>query len=450
MNKRNEEHTITIRTFKDGKIVNRTWYYSIRQCSKRNLVELRITMGKTDNSKQNQKSYYGSTEAEAVRKAKGELMKDFGFGQDADDGYTISAWLKKYIELNSRNWSYNATETNQSYARLYIDPIIGHHLLSEFTTKDFLLFYDTLKHAKNQSKAYKNTATDDTPFISTLYINKICYLLHSAFESAVDREIIVRNPVRTGMFDRANRNRTKALPKTLFRHFYAAIKDSPYKNFYLFVLATAERRNEAYAVRRCDIDENTIVLTLQYLRLKAGDKPHKDMIVIDTTLNKEGKIIYHVLVKPKWSSNREIFITPFVRALLDQQLARIASPRIQENNKKGFLFVNDEGKMYGESTIGKDLKKCLVNYRDTTGIDLTMYSLHSLRDTNASWLFGVNADNLVISRQLGHADVNITNARYRDYLHNEDAELGYLRKKIDLESFILKTIESIDADNNDT
>lgn len=240
------------------------------------------------------------------------------------------------------------------------------------------------------------------------------------------------------------------MPKALFRDFYAAIKNSPYKNFYLFVLATAERRNEAYAVRRCDIDDNAIMLSLQYLRLKAGHKPRKNMIVIDTTLNKEGKTIYHVLVQPKWSSSRQIFITPFVRALLDEQLARIASPHIQENNKKEFLFVNDEGKIYGESTIGKDLKKCLVNYRDATGKDLTMYSLHSLRDTNASWLFGVNADNLVISRQLGHADVNITNSRYRDYLHNEDAEQGYLRKKIDLESFIAKTIESIDAGNNDT
>ena len=449
MNKRNEEHTITIRTLYDGKIINRTWYYSIRQCYKRNLVELRITIGKTDGGKQNQMSFYGSTEAEARKKAKVGLMKEFGFGKDADDGYTISAWMKNYIELNSRNWSYNATETNQSYVRLYIDPMIGHHLLSEFNTGDFMLFYDTLKQTRNQSRAFKNTATDDIPLISTLYINKICYFLHSAFESAVDREIIIRNPVRPGLFDKADRKRTHALPKALFPDFYAAIKNSPYKNFYLFVLATADRRNEAYAVRQCDIDENVIVLSLQYLRLKAGDKPRKDMKVIDTTLNKDGKTIYHVLVKPKWSSNRQVFITPFIRALLDDQLARIANPRIQENNKQGFLFVNDEGKMYGESTIGKDLKKCLVNYIELTGKDLTMYSLHSLRDTNASWLYGLNADSLVISRQLGHADVNITNARYRDYIHNEDAELGYLRKKIELESFISETIKSIEADNDD-
>lgn len=243
--------------------------------------------------------------------------------------------------------------------------------------------------------------------------------------------------------------KTKALPKSLFPDFYNAIKSSPYKNFFLFVLATAERRNEALAIRRSDIDGDSIILSLQFLRLSAGDKPGREMIVIDKRPNKNGEMIYYVLTQPKWASSRAIFITPFIRALLDEQLARITHPLIKENNKHEFLFVNDEGRFYGESTIGKNLKTCLINYRDKTGIDLTMYTLHSLRDTTASWLFGVNADNLVISRQLGHSSVNVTNARYRDYIHNEDAELGYLRKKENLEAFIAKTIENIEADSCD-
>ena len=444
MNLKNNIRIIEIRTLIDGKIETKSWRYSLSQCKKRDLVHLKITLGKNELGKQYQKSFYGKNETEARKKAKAFLMKEYGFGDNADGEYTISTWIHNYMDLHGRDWSYQGRKTYMDYVRLYIDPMIGHFSLSEFRTSDFQIFYDTLKQRKSQGNQYKNIDSNDVPFLSTLYINKICSFLHSVLENAVDKEVLVRNPVRTNLFDDARFVKNHALSKSDFPYFYDAIKESPYVNYYLFVLATAQRRNEALAIRKCDIDEDAIILRLQFLRLDAGDMPDKNMIVVDKKPSKKnGEMIYYVLVEPKCSSSRFIFITPFIRALLDEQLARLNDPLIKENNKHQFLFTNPEGRYYGESTVGKDLKKRLSDYKLRTGIDLTMYSLHSLRDTNASWLFGANADGLVISKQLGHANVNITNARYRDYIRNEDAENGYLAKKQSLELYIKQTIDSI-------
>lgn len=106
---------------------------------------------------------------------------------------TLEVFLKDYVTTyGQKTWGVSVYDRNTALIRNYINPLIGNVKIQKITPRMLDNFIHTLKTTPAVStkthKAREKYVTDKT-------INKICRLLHCAFNQAVKWEILGKNPM---------------------------------------------------------------------------------------------------------------------------------------------------------------------------------------------------------------------------------------------------------------
>lgn len=168
--------------------------------------------------------------------------------------FTMLQWLTEFIDVYKRNAV--ATETfkqMQRNIRLHIAPNLPcDYLLSDVRPMDLQKILNAVAAARTRESVHN--------------------LLSGAFRQAVAERLIDFNPMLGVRSCKSKRNKGNALTVDEQAEFIRAIKGSKLENYYLFVLYSGCRRNEALAVCREDVDEQKQIVHIRGTKTQLSDR----------------------------------------------------------------------------------------------------------------------------------------------------------------------------------
>ncbi len=239
--------------------------------------------------------------------------------------------------------------------------------------------------------------------------------LNQAMESAVNMELLLRNPVRGVKMPKESHDpeaeNSKAIPIELRKRILDGVADdSVLKPILITLMFTGMRSGELLALtwERVDFLRGTISVQSAVTR-----KPEFDMA---------GKQIKQssVVSAPKTRSSMRVIKAPAIvmdalrtwRDYIDE-----ACPK-----HKDFVFCTNAGNMRKYAGLRSLYRRCL----DRQGLSQEGLHLHNFRHTFATMLLENSANPRVVQRLLGHADIGTTLGTYSHVVqevYNEVAEV---------------------------
>lgn len=352
------------------------------------------------------KSFYGRTKTEVKQKAKEYLYKiENGFKEPQK----IS--LNDYIEYWLKNYKLNKIEPT-SYSRLYsvyihqIKDTIGKKKIGDVTTKDIQELID------NRA----NPISNNTKALAMSGLKKILQLLRSCFNIAIKEEIVFKNPCDNIILPKESciqketkkqfslndeeilKFRDAALSKYTTTHEYCS-RDG---FILLFIMNLGLRVGEALALEWDDFD---FINKIVYI----------NKTIQSNIMNYETGKIY-TLTKKSTKTHAGVRILHLNDNVLDY-LRELKEYDIRHNILSKYLCCTHVGTI----NTARNLQRSLDRILKKANIDKKV-TLHTLRHTFGSVLLrnGVNIE--VVSKLMGHANINITYNKYIHAVKEEEAK----------------------------
>lgn len=309
---------------------------------------------------------------------------------------SVKEWLEEWLEFYKKN-----TVRVSSYARYrtavykHIVPQMGDQLISEITPDEIQLFIKYL-----YERAGKNGGL--APATVRSYYN----ILKTAFEAAVQQEIINRNPCVNISLPQNNKNRPDYLDAEEYRKLMGALKNAEKdagKAAILVALKTGLRLGEIAALRWENIDfiDQTIHVraSLQRIQTFTTTGPKTKLCLVPT------KTDYSIRDIPM---NRSQYL--FFKKYLHVQQEKFNTVFGRDT----YLFLDRHGNRMDPRMIQYNFKKILEEAK------IRPIKFHGLRHTFATVAASKNMQVSALSRILGHANVTLTLERYVHSLTNQD------------------------------
>lgn len=244
-------------------------------------------------------------------------------------------------------------------------------------------------------------------YLSNSSINKIFDQFKQAYNYAINKGYISKNPMLNVIKPKSNKQTKKVRALTVneqqqFTNWLIKqnVEDFPYKNIYLIQMYAGLRIGETLALQTYDIN----------LRAKK--------ININKTLTKnlKSKVVMGKTTKT-YSGLRDVPIPYSLYPYIVEQM------KIAENNTDNpeKLLFKPADKQYTSLSDVNDVLKTVLKY--TLGI--TDITTHSLRHTYGTRCIEAGMQPVVLQRLLGHKDISITLNTYTDVLNefkNEEME----------------------------
>lgn len=353
-----------------------------------------------------------NTELMELRKAERIIQNDINDGIDIEAGKrTLNEQFEIYLAFK------NIKETTKLQYRgrwnAHIAKVLGEKKLINIKKSDIQLFYKQLS-----DEGMKDTS-----------IKAYSHLLHPLFESAVNDDIIRKNPSKGCLKEYNNRPKTKEAltldqQELLLEFIQTTKKFSKYYPFIMFALATACRKGEIIGITWDDIDlRNRIISVNHQLRY----------------ISENGKVKY-IVSSPKTDTGiRDIPMTEkCYQALLLQKEYQLNNG-IDHNLKKAgignFVFTTSSGTPYTPSNVNAFIDNIVrsfnekqrekaIEYNSTLQL-LPHITCHTLRHTACTRLAENNIDIKVLQKFMGHADIKTTMNIYN--------HVDYMRMKTEIE-----------------
>lgn len=327
-----------------------------------------VTIGCQDNGKIKRKTVYGKTRKEVKDKILELQTKPVVYKSK----HTVGMLCKEIIEDKLRMNDINENSYKRAlYTLGYIqNSLLGDTELQKVTTKDIKLFLASMTK-------YSNSVIDKT-----------YQLLNKAFKRAVDRDIIVRNPmdfeeIRKPKSDKKDREVISLSVEEELKFITAVNEDnSKYKSLLLLMLFTGMRIGEALALKWSDIDF----------------KNKKIHIGNTLTRDKNDKVIMGDKTKTK-NSVRDLQITTRISQILEQI------------PKEYNLLFQDEKGLISPSQVNSYVIR--LNKRYEVAPEL---HTHMLRHTYATRCIEAGMNIKVLQKNLGHAKISTTLDTYASVL----------------------------------
>lgn len=304
-------------------------------------------------------SFYGRT-AEAAR-LRAEDALNHGKAAAEDRG-TLAGWITGWLEGRQRSLKPQTRRRYNETLTLHVLPAMGggRMKLDRVTVRDI----EGLRDALAASKLSPTTQR-------TCLVN-----LQTALEEAQRRGLIVSNPVRLVAKPRAEHRPKITLTREQARRLIKAAEGHKLDGVVAVALATGMREGEILGLhwRDVEIDERRL-----HVRGSLG-------------VNGDGRL---VIDEPKTkAARRTLHPVPMV--------AINALRRLPQGEPNDPVFVAPEGGYMRASNVLRDFKALLR----TAG--LPAITFHMLRDTAATHMLEDGIPAHVVSRWLGHANVNVT------------------------------------------
>jgi integrase len=223
-------------------------------------------------------------------------------------------------------------------------------------------------------------------------------ILSAAMTWATRHRLIAINPVLVAASPRLEPIEKRTLSVVESRKFVSAVAGHRNEALYLVLLTLGIRRGEALGLKWDDIDwqSGQVTIRRQLQRLQDG-----------------GGLM---LLEPKYSSRRTLYLPPFVLDRLSAHQERQITERELAGEKwqeHGLVFPS----LYGTPMEPRNLQRDFAKLRAVVGIaDLT---LHGLRHSSISLYLAMGIPPHVVQAISGHADPNVTLAVYA---HTQDAD----------------------------
>lgn len=310
------------------------------------------------------KSFYGATKADALAKyqeyrleltRKAEERLHTPFAKWAEE------WLETYKRPDVKPSTFNTTYDRP--CRNYIIPYFGEMYLQDITPV--------------MIKAYTNTLTS----LSQSTIDKITLCLKGIFETAIDNDLLSRNPCRN-IVCKSKKEQAQKRVYDAESVEYLCSSDHKYALLVNILLRMGLRCSEMCGLRWEDIDFAEKKLTVKQ------------------ALTWDGGKIQIGAPKSKTSTRR----LPIPDDLLE---------KMRNQAGTGYIAMTGENHIIPNHFGGSMLKSF---YRYMNVPEDERLSPHELRHTCGTLLYEQTRDIYYVSRFLGHSDVGITT---RIYVHSE-------------------------------
>lgn len=329
------------------------------------------------------KYLYGKTQTEVRQKLRAaQLAVERGtFVETSTE--SVAAYLERWLSVKRLEVKDGTYSYYRRYLHLYVLPPVGKKPLQKVTETDIQTLYVSLLHERHLSP---NT------------VRLVHTILHEAFEAAVERRMIPRNPAQDVTLPRESWPEMKYLSAEQAHHLLTVAnadgEDRQLSRVILLALITGMRRGELMALRWNDIDFEKKTLTI-----------HRSVAYINT----DGTGYAYKEAEPKTRAARRTISLPdfAIDALREQQ--RDLEQRRKEAagwNDRNLVFPNHRGAYLWPTRLVAQFKHLLVK------AELPPMRFHDLRHSAATILLSMGVNPKVIQERLGHAHISITLGQY--------------------------------------
>lgn len=331
--------------------------------------EIQRTIGHEPNGKRITKSFYGSTKDEAMQKYH-DFLADVEKKNAEKRKIVFSTWVEKWLytykEPDVKETTFISTYKRPCYN--YIIPYFKDYILQDITALDI--------------KAFINTASDKSQSL----LDKILICLNGIFESAIDNDLITKNPCRNIT---AKSKAVRETKRTYDLESTNALctSDHKYALYVHILLRMGLRCSELCGLRWEDInlDEGTM---------------H-----IKQALTTEGSQIF--IGPPKSANSIRRLNIP------EDLLVRLKK---ESKDQTGYIAMLNKHHITPNHFGDRQLE---AFYNSMNVPKEQRLSPHELRHTCGTLLYQATKDIYHVSRFLGHSDISITT---KTYVHSKMQE----------------------------
>lgn len=339
------------------------------RCRKDGRWEGRYTAGHDPlTGKQIQKNVLAKTQKECREKLRKAIEENEALGYSKEENYTIEQWVRLWFKIYEKP-TIKKTTANQmeSFIEIYIVPMIGNVLLRKFTPIMAQTFINDLKNTPKKSQ---------NGFLSSKTVKEIFGVLKLAMKQAVVDRQIMYNPCEGCKLPKIEKQERHVLPIEKMSEYLSLAKERGFLPLFYLELTTGLRRGEVLALEWKDLNVDTCELSIT-----KGVSRTSDGLEVSTPKTR--------------NSIRTITITPEAVELL-----------VEEHNKhpnNELMFPSPKtGGLRDPDSISR------VHKRIAKRIGEEGLSFHDLRHTYTTNSIMAGVDIKTLSKNLGHANPNIT------------------------------------------
>lgn len=305
---------------------------------------------------------YARTKDEAVKRLK-HLHRQYD-GHDMSTE-TVAAYMAGWLRSNAPAWKQSTRDFYEKYTRVHVIPALGDQRLDRLSGQSIQMVLDAKRRAG----------------LSETTVGHIYAVLHAALESAVNFDLLLKNPLRPIRKPRQTHRTNDTFTRPEAWRFLAAAGGDRMGALYVVALSTGMRQGELLALRWRDV------------RLDEGS------LSVRETLQRRGDTS-----APKTrAGSRRVALSPMALEALAAHRARQAQERRSVDGWTGDLVFPDEaGQPYSANRLRKAYQRILRK------AGLADIRFHDLRHTCATLALEAGVNPKAVSEMLGHSRVQVT------------------------------------------
>lgn len=336
--------------------------------------EARYTAGVNPGTgKQIQKSVYGATQDEVVKKLRKVLTEMDGGVFVEPSKMTVGAWLDVWTAEYLGGVKTSTQISYKGHVKRRIKPALGAVKLQKMKPHQVQAFYNALQLDGVSAKTVRN----------------IHGILHSALKQAVKLGYLNNNPSEMCALPRVTKKQVKVLEDGAVPAFLAAIEGHQYGVIYFVCLFTGMRISETLGLTwdAVDFDAGALLVSKQLAREKGED----GTLPLDST---------------KTDRVRKINPAPVVMNRLKERQRQQIEHRLRAgpawDNAMNLVFTDEIGQHHVHQTVYKNYKRIVA------ALGYPELRLHDLRHSYAVISIMSGDDVKTVQENLGHSTITTT------------------------------------------